>query len=214
MLLGALLAAFLLARPAAPVQAGALAQFRATLTPTLQPISLRAPLAGEVLQGSVSIVVDTDVPGFRSAELSFAYSGDPTGVWFLIAESNSPVREAGMTTWDTSMITDGEYDLRLVVTYDDRDRSEVIVPGLRVRNYSAVETGTPAPSPTLDPGLPTRTLTATASPPAPTPTPLPTNPAIPGPGRTQTSLGLGIGLTVALFGALGFYLARRTARRH
>jgi hypothetical protein len=179
----------------------------------LQPILLLSPLPGEVLQGTVGILVDTAVPGFARAELAFAYSGDPTGTWFLIAESDTALSVVRMASWDTSAITDGEYDLRLLVFFADGTTRQVIAPGLRVRNYSPIETGTPAPSPTLDPGQPTPTLTPTASPPAPSPTPLPTNPVIPGAQRTLASLGLGVGLVVGLFAALGLYLARRAARR-
>lgn len=202
-------AAALLIRPAAPARA----QFRATLTPTPNPVLILTPVSGDIVQGSVAIIVQSDVPGFRSAELSFSYAGDPTGTWFLLAESNSPARGSAMLTWDTSTITDGEYDLRLQVFFQDAPPRQFLVTGLRVRNYTAVETLTPAPSPTFDPGQPTLTPTPTVSPPAPTPTPLPTNPAIPGPQRTLASLSLGGLLTAALFGALGLYLAWRAAQR-
>jgi len=213
LLVAAALTLTLLGMYAGPGLAAPAGQFRSTLTPTPQPIYLQAPLPGEVLRGSVPIRVHTDVPGFQSAELSFAYSGDPTGVWFLIAESTSPTNEGVLTTWDTSMITDGEYDLRLVVFLANGNRREVQAAGLRVRNYSVVETSTPAPSATNDPGMPTHTATPTASPQPPTPTPLPTNPAIPNLQRTMANLGLGAGITLAFFGGLGVYLLRRAARR-
>ena len=202
-------AVFFLARPVSPARA----QFRATLTPTLEPILILSPEAGEVLQGNVAIVVLSDVPGFQSAELTFAYAGDPTGTWFLLTESDLPFKGTAMATWDTSTITDGEYDLRLTVFFRRGEPRQVIVPNLRVRNYTRIETGTPASSPTLDPVKPTETLTPTISPPAPTPTPLPTNPAIPGSAQTITSLGAGVGLAISLFAALGLYTAWRNAQR-
>lgn len=172
-----------------------------------------SPAAGEVLQGNVAIVVLSDVPGFQSAELTFAYAGDPTGTWFLLTESDQPFKGAAMATWDTSTITDGEYDLRLTVFFRRGEPRHIIVPNLRVRNYSPIETGTPASTPTLDPVKPTETLTPTISPPAPTPTPLPTNPAIPGSAQTFTSLGTGVGLAISIFTALGLYTAWRSAQR-
>jgi len=63
----------------------------ATSTPEPQLI-VGSPHPGEALQGAVSIGGTTELPGFRSAEVTFAYQSDPTGTWFLIQQSSKPVK--------------------------------------------------------------------------------------------------------------------------
>ena len=150
-------------------------------------VAVASPLAGQVLQGLVTVSGTSAIDGFVSAEVSFAYSGEPTGSWFLLTISSQPVTEGTLAVWDTTAISDGNYTLRLRVTLFDGTTLEAIVPDLRVRNYTPTETSTPTlpPTaastlpPTLTPILPT--LTATPIPtetPLPTPTAMPENPAI------------------------------------
>jgi hypothetical protein len=111
------------------------------------------PQPGQALKGVVAIMGRTTLSSFRSAEVLFGYTNDPSQTWFLIAESASPVEAGLLAEWDTSTLTDGNYTLRLVVNRTDGSRVVVIVPGLRVRNYSPVETSTPTPF--LTPTAPT-----------------------------------------------------------
>lgn len=178
-------------------------------------VFLSAPLPGEALQGSVSITGRTRVPGFQRAELSFAYQDDPRSTWFLIAEFEEPSDENLLADWDTTTLTDGDYRLRLVVyRRGNREPMETIVAGLRVRNYTPLETNTPAPTPTALPGdtpAPTATPTRTATPIPPTPTPFPTNAAMITPGEITTSMGKGALLVILAFASLGLYSALRRA---
>jgi hypothetical protein len=167
--------------------------------------SLTSPSEGQALQGAVTITGTTAVDGYASSELSFAYSGDPTGTWFLISTTitNAPVFDDTLATWDTTTITDGDYALRLRVFLLDATFTDITVGGLRVRNYTPVETPTPAPTVEQSTPLPSATPTAT---PQPTPTPLPRNPAVLDPADLRASLGVG-GLAVLLaFALLGIYL--------
>ena len=141
-------------------------------------VSILFPSSGQAVQGSIPVRVDTSVQGFISAELTFAYQGDQTGTWFLISQSDEPLSEALMTEWDTTVLTDGIYNLRLVVELDNGTQLTGLVTGVRVRNYSPIETETPAPSPTsapLDTPLPTETPLPSATPIPATPTALPPN---------------------------------------
>lgn len=141
--------------------------------------SIFSPLPGEAIRGSLPIQVDTATSGFVSAELSFGYENDETGTWFLIDQSLLPTDDSVMAEWDTTTITDGTYHLRLVVHLDDESAQTTIVPSLRVRNYSPVETPTPTSSPTAAPlATPSPTLTPSPVPTQipPSPTPLPANP--------------------------------------
>jgi hypothetical protein len=191
-------------------------------TPTTEGpnVAIAAPLPGQALQGSVPISGRTQMDGFRRAELSFTYQDDPRQTWFLIKAFDEPVDEGRLTDWDTTTLTDGVYQLRLIIFRDEgRDPVEIIVSGLRVRNYTPIETDTPtpiAPTATTQPGdtpVPTSTATVTLTPIPLTPTLLPTNPAVLTDSEIAASLGQGV-LVVGLAFALGaVYLGLRTLIR-
>lgn len=135
------------------------------------------PVPGTVLQGVVRITGSTETADFQYAEVSFGYAGGENG-WFLLQQSQIPVQDGVLAVWDTSTIADGNYSLRVQIFLKSGQSRESIIKGLRVRNYSSVETSTPAPQSGLQPG-PTATprpLLATSTT-APTPTRLPENPA-------------------------------------
>jgi len=167
---------------------------------------IAAPAEGDALQGSVSVTGTSQVEGFASSELAFAYHDDPTGSWFLIAVSSQPVTDGSLGTWDTTSISDGTYDLRLRVVLADGNSLQAIVRNLRVRNYTPVET--PTPTAVIPEATPLPTVTPTPTP-FPTPTVMPTNPAVLSTGAVATSLGLGGLVALVLFAILGIYLRAR-----
>ncbi|MBN1538091.1 MAG: hypothetical protein JW908_15245 [Anaerolineales bacterium] len=154
--------------------------FQVKPTPTIIPkvgdisIKISAPLPGQAIQGNVSVQGETNIEGFSHGELSFAYLNNPTDTWFLISSLDAPAK-GELSRWDTTAITDGNYQLRLVVTLDNGRQSTVIIPGLRVRNYSPIETNTPMPESGL-PLNPQDTSSTTPKIKRPTPTALPANP--------------------------------------
>ena len=159
------------------------------------------PHPGDVLQGVVVITGSTDINGFAGAEISFTYTDDITGTWFLIGRQDQPAFNDTLAIWDTTVITDGNYILRLRVQMTDGSTRETVVPGLRVRNYSPIETPTAIPlAPEATP-LPTVTPTST---PLPTPTSLPVNPARL--DRTEVSASIFYGglLVILVFAIIGF----------
>ena len=189
----------------------------AQVTP-VPDVVIVAPQPGQALQGVVAIMGRTSLSGFRSAEILFGYANDPSQTWFFIAESTTPVDAGLLAEWDTSTLTDGNYTLRLVVNRTDGSRVVVIVPGLRVRNYSPVETSTPTPlstptvSPTPPPGSDPKSVqpalpAATTIP--PTITPLPTNPAELSQQDISNNLLRGAAGTGIALAALGLYLVIR-----
>jgi hypothetical protein len=196
-------------------------------TPSLRPLAqestptaegprayIEAPLPGQALQGSIPVSGRTRLPGFQRAELSFTYQDDPRQTWFLIKAFDEPVDEGLLADWDTTTLTDGIYLLRLVITRDEgRDPVEILVPGLRVRNYTPIETDTPAPTATSQPGdtpAPTPTPTMTPTPLPLTPTPLPTNAAIITGSEITTSMGKGVLIVGLAFAMGGAYLGLRS----
>ncbi len=175
--------------------------------------SILSPSDGQYVNGQVQIKGTTQVPDFASAELDFAYATDPTQTWFLIQTASLPVTNDTLAAWDTTLITDGDYALRLRVTSLDGSARDAIVT-VHVRNYTPLPTPSPAVTPTQPPVLviptamiivATNTLTATAPPPIYTPSALPPNPAV----ITSTAIYSGfwrgallVGVLVVVFGAL------------
>ncbi len=180
------------------------------------PPVITSPTDGQVLQGQVQVNGLTDIPNFASADLAFGYDPDPTGTWFTIQSGLPAVAGGLLATWNTATISDGDYVLRLRVTLLDGSSQEAFVK-VRVRNYTAVPTPSPAVTSTATAVLqiPTAIVivpspTATAQPEAPTaavntPTALPPNPA----GVTSAEIFSGfwrgaliVGLLVLGFGVL------------
>jgi hypothetical protein len=174
---------------------------------------ISSPLPGEALQGSFPIVGTMLAEDFEEAVLSFSYAGDPTGTWFEIARPSTLGREVELALWDTTTLTDGNYSLQLIVRRSAGETMIVEVDGLRVRNYTAVETSTPSPTQTSPPGAALATFTPSPSPVAPTPTALPENPAQITPALFSGSLLQGVLGALGAFGLFGLFLALRALRR-
>ena len=172
-------------------------------------LAVSAPRSGDVLQGTVTITGSSQVDGFSSYEIAFTYSGGASGNWFVIARSDQSIQDGTLAVWDTTTITDGTYDLRLRVYLTDGTSQEVVVPQLRVHNYTAVETPTPAAISPAETRVPTQTPSPTSTPtatPFPTPTALPANPAILTPVDVSTSILFGGAAAVLGFLLFGAYL--------
>jgi len=204
------------ASPAAPAQATA----SPTPSPTPKPgAMILSPMPGQALQGLVPINGITAQEGFRAAELEFAYTYDLTHTWFLINESDKPVAGGLLAQWDTTTLTDEIYDLRLTVFLNDGRRDSMTVSGLRVRNYTPIETDTPTPiTPTSTPvpgdtPVPTITPTPTVTPIPPTFTPFPPNPAQLSTQDIATNLGKGALAVVGMFALMGIYYLVSIARK-
>jgi hypothetical protein len=193
----------------------------AELTATPPPASpqVLSPRPDQALQGNVPIVVITAVEGLQTIELSFSYIQDPTQTWFPLYQGGQALENQAILEWDTGQITDGDYTLRLVVTLIDSSQQTVLVPGLRVRNYTPIETDTPEPIPPTatsapqDTPSPKSTLPPTQMPLPPTSTPLQSNPAELTRLDVYASARKGILAAVGLF-ALGLlYVSMRSKFR-
>ncbi len=179
-----------------------------TPTPTPSGVKITTPRPGQAVQGQVRVLGFTDVAGFRKSALFFGYAEDPTHTWFLIEEKRIPAHGGLVGRWDTTLITDGNYVLRLTVEDRLGHRYETTVP-VRVRNYTPVETPTPGGAtpevngvqqPTL---MPASTLTPT--PLWPTPPPVPPNPIVLSPDTLTRAAAYGVAAVImllVLFGSL------------
>jgi hypothetical protein len=146
------------------------------------------PRPGEILHGVVNISGTSLLVDFKLADLDFAYVGGSIRTWFLISESNQPVADGSLGEWDTTIIGDGDYDLRLIVYLNDGTTFVYIVPGLRVRNYSPTETMTP--DSTYDATYPTH-FANTPEVPVASSTPFQPNPVVLTQKRFLSGLGYG-----------------------
>ena len=187
--------------------------FRVDAQESSPVVVITSQTAGDAVRGIVPISGNTAVEGFQSWELTFGYAGDKTGTWFFIAESDQPITDDILTQWDTTTLTDGTYNLRLTVFLEGGRRTHFIIPDIRVRNYTPIETVTSTPTLTSTPFTvtpqpsltPTITLPPTETPIPDTPTPLPTNPIEISPRHVSNSLMRGAAGALAAFLAIGLY---------
>ncbi len=152
---------------------------QATIAPS---IFIQSPREGQALQGVEIIEGKIRGDGFQQGKIAFRYadSGEQERTWFFVADIKPAVEDSAQTSfiveWDTTQITDGNYDLRVVAQYQAGAAIFELIPNVRIRNYSPVETATPAQVIDQDPAEVTRTATIEPTP-ANTTTPLPANPA-------------------------------------
>ncbi|MEP7357455.1 MAG: hypothetical protein ABI847_09480 [Anaerolineales bacterium] len=129
---------------------------------------ITSPLEGAILSGLVPVTGTATHPEFQRYELSFAYSPNPTDTWFpLQPPAVTQVVNEIIGRWDTTLISDGVYTLRLRVFFSDTAYLEAFVPNIRVQNSAPTQ-----PAPVATPGSPTPpgvdiTLPATPTPTAP-----------------------------------------------
>jgi len=188
-----------------------------------QVVTIFFPSPGQVLQGKIAIQATTTAAAIKSAELLFGYQDDPTGTWFLLWEwpgqntpgpdQEQPFLKPQIYEWDTTTLTDGNYTLKLVVTLEDGSQTEAKIPGLRVRNYTPIETSVPSGettslviTPTINPALLIPTV-------EPSPLPQPTNPAQLTPAQIGDSMRLAIIWMFAVFLLMGIYIYLRSISR-
>lgn len=165
------------------------------------PVQITSPVNGEILQGMVSILGSCELPGFNHAEIAFTYAGINEINWFTIAELENPITNDLLAEWDTSNISDGEYQLRLRVFTDDGAIHEALVPSILIMNAVPIESITITTEPT-EVSTPTANLIE-ETPGPPDPTPLPANPLMISTRQLTASAAIGGGIVLVLIlGAL------------
>ena len=167
------------------------------------------PVSGDAVRGVVTLEGTANHPALDRFDIAFAYDANPTETWFSIVDGDrSRVVEGRLAVWDTTGIADGEYSLRLRVWPAEGEPLVTIVRGVRVRNYTSVETATPGPSLAVPVPIPTQ-------PPATlTPTPPVAVLSSPEPGsQVGGALQAGGILMLIVLAAAGAYAAWRAAAR-
>lgn len=182
------------------------------LSPQRQADSVRitSPGVGDSVQGIVEITGSVSTGAFAYAEVFFAYTSADNLNWFMINRFEQPVVSGVIARWDTTTITDGVYQLRLRVHYRDESYEDLIINPVIVRNYTLLETSTPAAVTIAATALPTRiapNLEIVFS------TPLPPNPAATSGTALKRSTITGLVLAgISMFLLLAFNFARNRLR--
>jgi hypothetical protein len=112
--------------------------FRSPAPLSFLNVEITSPKEGQVVQGNVDILGSAAGDGFESAELAYAYANSENLTWFEIDKISQPVNVALLSDWDTTTISDGDYQLRLTVHYQDGTSNEAFVKKVLVRNYTPV----------------------------------------------------------------------------
>lgn len=199
---------------------------RSLLAPQAQELGqITSPRDSSSVRGLVPIDGSAAHGQFQKYELH--YSPEPGDQWTPIQGSpfTVPVVQGRLALWDTTIIPDGIYSLRLRLVRLDGNYDEYFVRGIQVVNTSPTETPTPAATPT--PSAPTETPAPTATivlavPTVSSPTPRPSSTPLPTAFPTETpepvDLPFGVqgagdaackgaGATLALFLGIGLFFA-------
>jgi len=188
-------------------------------TPTASIIEITHPKPCSAVQGTIQITGQISVEDYAYYTIEFSYQDNTQNTWFLITQSEEAIIGGVFAEWDTSQISDGEYQIRVVLYQQNGNMTENHIPNVRVRNYSAIETNTPIaptetiPSTATDSPVPTATDIPTATTPPATSTPSAPNPAQISNAMVINSALKGVGVAFGLFIVFGIYQRLRALYR-
>jgi hypothetical protein len=162
------------------------------LAPAAQALGqITSPRDRAAVRGLVPIEGSATHPQFQKYEIHYGPEPNPGDQWTPIGGSpfSVPVVQGRLGLWDTTIIPDGLYSLRLRLVRLDGNYDEYFVRGIQVSNTRPTETPTPQATPTL--AGPTNTPQPTPTvvigvPTVASPTPKPTSTPLPTPSPTDT----------------------------
>ena len=106
---------------------------------------IASPAEGQTLTGLVAVSGSADHPEFARWELAYGPDPNPNDAWQPFATGDQPILNGTIGTWNTGVIADGQYALRLRVIRKDSNYDEAFVRGLQVSNSAPVGTPTSIP---------------------------------------------------------------------
>jgi hypothetical protein len=118
----------LLTTPGSPAVSGTTAALATPLPQVMLDASgcqnsaatLTSPKEGDSLAGLVTVTGTADIPSFAFYKYEYmpisAGVPSPGAVWRAISAGTGPVVDGELGSWDTSLVTPGDYAFRLVVT--------------------------------------------------------------------------------------------------
>lgn len=77
-------------------------------------IMISSPAPGSEVKGKIVISGTVDVQNFGFFKYEYSLAGNDS--WATIAAGDQPIRNGELGVWDTSQITPGDYQVRLLVT--------------------------------------------------------------------------------------------------
>lgn len=193
-------------------------------------IIIIAPRQDDTIRGVVQIVGTAQHPDFNHYLIEFGFEPNLNDQWFPVQDAvTQQVQQSALALWDTTVVADGDYQLRLRVVLNDGSLRDSVLRGLHVSNQTQATLPTIIPSATAVPttGVPTAGPSPTAliqQPPTRTPRPaaasgIATATPTPNPdvflerGQVARAAFRGTLLAIFAFALLGMYaIARRYAR--
>ena len=189
-----------------------------------------SPQQGETLRGVVQIIGTASDSEFNHYLIEFGFEPNLNDQWFPIQDPVAQqVQQGPLALWDTAILADGTYQLRLRVVRNDRTNNDVVVRNLVVSNETpalpptivpsivptvTVGVPTPGPSPTaLIQQPPTRTPRPQVAPAGPTFTPTPDSDVFLEARQVRGAACRGVVITTVIFGLLAGYGLLRTFAR-
>jgi len=164
-------------------------------------ITINYPQNGQSVQGVVEITGSAVSDLFLRGEVYYAYNNTENITWFMITQIDQQIDNGVLARWDTTTITDGEYQIKIKLIKTDNTTDELVIKPVYVRNYSMEPTVTPAPTNASlaveedTPGTPINSFS----------TPFPQNPAAVSGEGIKKSIFVGITLTLLLLTGLLLY---------
>ena len=90
-------------------------------------IAITSPKPGEIIKGQITITGSANIPDFGFFKYEFAPTGSDT--WSTVLAGDKLTQDGDLGKWNTSEITPGNYQLRLVVSDNQaRELPACIVP--------------------------------------------------------------------------------------
>ncbi len=111
-------------------------------------LEITSPSVGERLRGRVPIIGSAQLPDFQFYKVEWGIGPNP-GQWAVIGDlREQPVIAGQLEVWDTTVVPDDVYTLRLTGVRQDGNWEEFYVRNLVVANQQPEATPTPEEEPT------------------------------------------------------------------
>ncbi len=123
--------------------------FFPTSTPLPISIVILSPIPGNVVAGNIQVLGAAIHPQFLQYQLEYGPDPNPGNLWYPASGIvQTPVLNGILGTWNTTVVQDSIYQLRLRVTLRDGSNLATIVNNIRVQNQA------PTPIPSNTPTIP------------------------------------------------------------
>jgi hypothetical protein len=111
--------------------------------------NITEPANNAVLQGTVQIIGSADHPTFQFYIIEFHPEPVTDDRWQIIGDiHDTPAVDTVLETWNTALVPDGSYTLRLRTVRLDGNYTEFFAQQVVVSNAQPLPTDTPTPAPT------------------------------------------------------------------